>query len=409
MKKHVLYIALVASLLVGCREKGDIYLNPSDPINMHYTTYAEQFDLIWRGINTYYVFWSEDSTKWDDVYKNLMPKFKELDEAYKADGTIPDSLKVATLYEEATSTLIDHHMQIKLKDVHSGITYTCIPGMEEVRHREYAAGQDYSVGAMQNAINDFIAKGLLDAGQWAEVGDQKNFFGIRTLDDGRRIAYLWQNSYYMNEALNLSSPSDEQKVYINNIEAWLDMCLKETKLAGIILDNRCNTGGKVKDLEIVVAPFLKEPLHYADVRYKEGPGRYEYTEWIPAYVDTGLIKSHRDLEAENIPYVVLTNAHSISMAEISSQVIKKLPTGCMIGERTFGAHGQSLPYSTYFHDGAFGDPNGLHYVFTSNMQTRFVDDGVLEGKGITPDKPMLQIEDGYIGAMTKAIDYIKAY
>ena len=162
-------------------------------------------------------------------------------------------------------------------------------------------------------------------------------------------------------------------------------------------------------MRIVVGAFINEPLQYGNLRYKEGAGRYEYTDWIPAIADTLDIRNRRDLAAQNIPYVVLTNAYSISMAEASSAAIKLLPTGCMIGERTFGAHGQLTSLSTIFHDGTFGDKNGKHYVYTSSLQTQFLDGGILEGYGITPDKSILQMESGYAGAMEKAIDYIKAY
>ena len=173
---------------------------------------------------------------------------------------------------------------------------------------------------------------------------------------------------------------------------------------------RINEGANVNDLNIVVGSFISEPMHYADVRYKEGLGRYEYTEWIPAMVDTSAIPNRRDLAKANIPYVVLANAFSISMAELSAEAIKMLPTGRMIGERTFGAHGQSVSYSTIFHDGEFGNINGNHYVFTSSMQTRFVgEQRVLEGEGVSPTKTITQAEAGYEGAMEKAIDYIKAY
>ena len=184
------------------------------------------------------------------------------------------------------------------------------------------------------------------------------------------------------------------------LEYWLDDDL----------DNRCNKGGNVNDLNIVVGSFISEPMHYADVRYKEGLGRYEYTEWIPAMVDTSAIPNRRDLAKANIPYVVLANAFSISMAELSAEAIKMLPTGRMIGERTFGAHGQSVSYPTIFHDGEFGSINGNRYVFTSSMQTRFVgEQRVLEGEGVSPTKTITQAEAGYEGAMEKAIDYIKAY
>ncbi|MBQ7531753.1 MAG: hypothetical protein IJT12_08615 [Paludibacteraceae bacterium] len=409
MKHKLLYIAAIALLAVGCRQKGDVYFDPNDPQNMAYTTYSEQFDVLWRSMNMYYMFWSEDSTDWDQVYYTMKPKFEELDAAYKADESVADSLTFTTLYQEATHSLIDHHLAMIIRDPHTGKPYTFRPGLDEMRSREYTAGQEYTTDAMKAAIADYETQHLLDAGQWGEMNGEENYFGIRTLDDGRKIAYLWQSGFKMMTALEKKDPDDKERLYINNIEAWRDMCLTETQLAGIILDNRCNTGGEVRDLNIVVAPFINEPLYYADVRYKEGPGRYDYTDWIPAYVDTLPADKRRNIEAEGIPYIVLTNAYTISMGEMTAAVIKHLPTGRMIGERTFGAHGRLYSVNTLFYDGTFGDRNGKHYVYTSSMQTRFVQEGMLEGKGITPTRLVYQAEEGYLGAMNKAIDYIKAY
>lgn len=409
MKHKLLYILVLASALMGCRPKGDVYFDPNDPINLQYTTYASQFDAIWRSMNTHYVFWSEDKTDWDAVYKEMLPRFEALDKQYEADGSTPDSLTLVGLYAQVTSSLIDHHMKIYVTDVHTGTECIYRPGYEEVMQRDYVAGQDYSVNAMKEAINGFLANGTLDSGTWGKMGDSQNFFGTRAVED-KKIAYLWQSSYQMVEALRKEGETDEEKQYIQNIRSWLDMCLTDPNLLGIILDNRCNKGGNVEDLKIVIGSFISERIHYADLRYKEGPGRYEYTNWIPAYVELNQdVANRRDLAKENIPYVVLANAFSISMAETSSQIIKTLPTGCMIGERTYGAHGQSTSYSTLFYDGAFGDVNGMHFIYTSSLQTRFKGEGLLEGEGITPDKSILQLESGYLGAMEKAVNYIKAY
>ena len=409
MKKHLLYIAVLTALLAGCRQKGDIYLDPSDPINMSYTSYAGQFDVIWRGMNSYYVFWSEDSTDWNSTYTDMKPKFEALDEAYAADSIAPDSVTLMNLYAEVTSTLRDHHLGLQFRDVHTGQNFKYSPGAAEVKRRDYVIGQTYDEAAMTEAIGSFVSTGLLDGGRWGELNGNRNFFGTRILNDGRKVAYLWQNSFYMDESLRKEGTTDAEKNFISNIRDWLNMCLTEPKLAGIVLDNRCNSGGQVKDLDLVIGAFINEPLHYADLRYKEGPGRYDYTEWIPAFVDTLAVSNRRDLEADRIPYIVLTNAYSISMAETSAIIIKHLPTGRMIGERTFGAHGQLMNYSTIFHDGTFGTEGGKHYVYMSSMQTRFTSEGVLEGIGVTPTKTVLQAEDGYTGALIKAIDYINAY
>jgi len=411
MKKSLLYIAMIAVMLTGCRQKGDVYYNPNDPLNMSYTTYAGQFEAIWRGLNTHYVFWSEDSTDWDFVYKEMLPRFQELDTAYTNDGTIPDSLTFIGLYADVASTLIDHHLTMQIRDVHTNKPYVYNPGKEEVNQRDYVQGQSYGLAAMKEAIDGFVKNGLLSSGTWGKMDSKVNFFGIRNVDS-KKIAYYWQNNFYMTSTLDAGVPDTDDKLakqYTQNIESWLDVCLNDSNLLGIILDNRCNGGGQVADMSIVVGAFINEPMQYGNLRYKEGPNRYEYTNWIPAYADTMDIRNRRDLAEENIPYVVLANAYSVSMAEASSAAIKLMPTGCMIGERTFGAHGQLYSPSTIFHDGTFGDQNGLHYVYTSSLQTKFLEEGILEGQGITPDKSILQMESGYAGAMEKAIDYIKAY
>jgi hypothetical protein len=411
MKKGLLYIAMIAVMLAGCRQKGDVYYDPNDQLNMSYATYAGQFEAIWHGLNTHYVFWSEDSTEWDLVYKEMLPRFQELDSAYKNYGTIPDSLTFVGMYQDVTSTLIDHHLAMQIRDVHTNKPYIFKPGQDEVNQRDYVQGQTYSAAAMKEAIDGFVKDGLLTSGTWGKRGNYVNFFGIRKVDT-KKIAYYWQNNFFMTSTLQagiLDTDDELAQQYTKNIESWLDMCLNDEDLLGIILDNRCNGGGQVADLKIVIGPFISEPLQYGNIRYKEGPNRYEYTNWIPVYADTMDIRNRRDLEDQNIPYVVIANAYSISMAEMSSAAIKLLPTGCMIGERTFGAHGQLNSLSTIFHDGTFGDPNGKHYVYTSSMQTQFLEGGILEGQGVSPDKSILQMESGYAGAMEKAIDYIKAY
>lgn len=409
MKRRILYIALIMMAVTGCRERGDVYMDPNDPMNMSYTTYAEQFDIIWRGINTHYVFWSEDKTNWDDVYQTMMPKFRALDSIYVADTTVVDSVTYVKLYSEACSTLIDHHMAIMWRDVHTNKKYVFRPGENEVRKRDYTQGQVYTSDTIIGSIKECITKGLLDGGRWGKWNkENNNFFGTVTLENGKKIAYLWQDAFMMNQVINSQASNEEEAQYIKNIQNWMKMCLSEPNLAGVILDNRNNRGGAVKDLNLIVSPFITKPIHFADVRYKEGTGRYEYTAWEASIVDT-VAEAKRNLEAEHIPYVVLTNAYSISMGESSSMVIKLMPTGHMIGERTFGAHGMLINQHSIFYNGTFGNQNDKHYIYTANLQVNFTDGGILEGVGITPDEEALQADLGYDGVLQKALDYIKGY
>lgn len=67
------------------------------------------------------------------------------------------------------------------------------------------------------------------------------------------------------------------------IDHWLT-AIKETpreQLAGIILDNRNNTGGYQDDLDYLVGSYINEKTEFCQSRYKEGPSRYEYSAWNP--------------------------------------------------------------------------------------------------------------------------------
>ena len=80
-----------------------------------------------------------------------------------------------------------------------------------------------------------------------------------------------------------------------------------------------------------------------ETRYKEGPGRLEYSVWTPYYIFPNT-RYHRDITAERIPYVILCDINSVSMGEIEPMTIKAvLPTAHTIGERTHGGTGPLQP------------------------------------------------------------------
>ena len=108
--KHTSIIALPAILLMAmattaCRDDEPELLRADEM--MIYSTPSEQFDAVWRGINQNYVFWDVDSTDWDAVYAEYMPRFRALDERESV-----SSEELKELYKGATATLLDHHMSI---------------------------------------------------------------------------------------------------------------------------------------------------------------------------------------------------------------------------------------------------------------------------------------------------------
>jgi C-terminal processing protease CtpA/Prc len=138
----------------------------------------------------------------------------------------------------------------------------------------------------------------------------------------------------------------------------------------------------------------------------------EYSAWTPNYLEPQS-RYHRDLTAENIPYVVICDLYSISMGEAEAEVIKALlPTSYIVGERTFGATGalQSESYIDLSYGGPFGDyDNGPHYIYTATFECA-TNGKVLEGIGITPDLEVLRknYNGDFKPQLDAAINYIQS-
>ena len=199
----------------------------------------------------------------------------------------------------------------------------------------------------------------------------------------------------------------------NLIDHWLT-AIAETpreQLAGILLDNRANSGGSQDDLDYLVGSYIDEKTEIFKTRYKEGPGRLEYSVWIPYYLFPQS-QYHRDITAENIPYVILCDINSVSMGETEPMFMKAvLPTSYIIGERTFGATGplQPVAYINLTYGGPFGNINTMHHdVYTSTFEA-LIGGQVPEGIGCLPDQEVLRknYNGDFKPQLDAAIEYIR--
>lgn len=424
MKRNIIILAIIALVFSGCRKEADYhpYIGESD--HLAYDNYSSQFEYLWKCLSTGYVFWDVDDTDWDAVYDEYMPKFNALDAQHEAGQDVTlDELK--ELYTGAMGGLKDHHMVIEIKNLFPAATDTVEsffvdPGEIETAKRDYFIEVP---SFARRSLHGFV----LGLGTHYELEANEDFMGTieeigRTamyhyclfkLPDGRKIPYLWQSCAALTPILKSSNPTTQQAAAV--INHWLT-AVKETpreELAGIILDNRANTGGFQDDLDYLVGSFINERTEVMQTRYKEGPGRYEHSAWTPYYIDPQ-IQYHRDLTAENIPFVVLCDLNSVSMGEIETIIIKNvLPTSHTIGERTFGATGplQSVNSIDLNYGGPFGSTETMHhYVNTSTFEAS-VDGKVLEGIGYTPDQIVLRKDhnDSFKPQLDAAIEYIKNY
>lgn len=424
MKKNVIILAIIALVFSGCRKEADYhpYIGESD--KLAYDSYSSQFEYLWKCLSTGYVFWDVDETDWDAVYNTYMPKFKALDAKHEAgqDVTLGE---LKELYTGAMGGLRDHHMLIEIKNLFPTpadtiASFSVTPGQYEVEQRDYYIEMSFIeqarfYGFFQEVGTHYeLEANELFMGIIPEI-NHLGIFGycLFKLPDGRKIPYLWQSCAAITPILKSSDPTTQQAATV--IEHWLT-AIKETpreQLAGIILDNRANSGGYQDDLDYLVGSFINERTEVMQTRYKEGPGRCEHSVWTPYYIDPQS-QYRRDLTAENIPYVVLCDLNSVSMGEIETSIIKKvLPTSHTIGERTFGATGPLQPTSSINlnYGGPFGNIETMHhYIYTSTFEAR-IDGKVLEGTGYTPDQIILRKDhNDDLGAhLDAAIEYIKNY
>src|SRR5689334_16108768 len=50
-------------------------------------TYSDAFEVFWKGINSHYLFWDQETLNWDSVYHAYKPKFDSLDKRKYSDTT----------------------------------------------------------------------------------------------------------------------------------------------------------------------------------------------------------------------------------------------------------------------------------------------------------------------------------
>ena len=421
MKRNIIVLAILALMTCGCRKAADYHPYIGEYGSLAYNSYSTQFDYLWKCLSTGYVFWDVDETDWDAVYKEYMPRFQELDTRHEAgqDVTLVD---LETLYKGILVGMKDHHMYFMIKNLFPSPNdeeseLAIESGLLEVESRDYyIESRDDEKAKLESFLGGIEAHYDVSSHESAAVempeleGTVTYHYFLINLPDGRVIPYLWQSMAALTPILR--APGSDAAALLDH---WLTAIARTPRgqLAGIILDNRCNTGGYQDDLDYLIGPYINGRMEVFKTRYKEGPGRLEHSAWSPYYLDPQA-DYHRDIAAENIPYVILCDIHSVSMGEVEPMIMKAaLPTSYTIGERTFGAFGplQSVACINLTYGGPFGNIATMyHDVYTSTFEAMF-DGRIWEGIGFTPDREVLRKDyDGdFKPQLDAAIDYIRNY
>lgn len=198
-------------------------------------------------------------------------------------------------------------------------------------------------------------------------------------------------------------------------EAWFNTIQdlhKSGKLGGVIIDVRCNSGGSTADYQYVLGALVPSGgLQIMNSRCKRGTGRYDYSPVTPSIMPTYQTEHVTVTE----PIVVLANAKSVSMAELTSIGTKVLDNARLVGTRTWG--GLCGLVDNQYYDLTYAGHIGVSgktpvYVYCPITAMFDMDGHILEGYGVTPDIEVpLDLKAWNMGAgpdsqLDRAIEYI---
>jgi C-terminal processing protease CtpA/Prc len=164
-----------------------------------------------------------------------------------------------------------------------------------------------------------------------------------------------------------------------------------TQIKGVIVDVRGNGGGDTNDLNNIWGHFIDKPLTVGYARYKSGEGRLDYTPPV----------AHRIINYPNgkldVPIVLLADKFSVSCAEISTMIVKLLPQGRVIGERTWGGV-SALTDNRIFNGGQFAGDALWTLSYTPSGMFTCANGVDYEGVGVPPDQEVAQDWEMFLGS-----------
>ena len=257
----------------------------------------------------------------------------------------------------------------------------------------------------------------------------------RLFDNGMRlefaltkdnIAYLQLSQFSLTVFLsdedfqeNLGGFARNNEIRQNVIQVWqawfdtIQNLHKSGQLNGVIIDLRGNPGGFMNDANYVLGALLPSGgLQYGWSRFKRGVGRYDFSPLMPKIMST--MKEQHEV-VDDKPIVVLVNARSVSMSEMTSLSAQQLKNGTVMGRRTYGGL-CGLTSNTYNSDNYSGHI-GVRgttpvYVYMPTECILNMDKKPLDGIGVTPDieAPLdvdLYEESGKDTQIERALQYIR--
>lgn len=440
LKFYCIVLASVALSLTSCRKEP--LENNGNPNHILCRTYTQQFETIWAGMDQGYVFWDRDTVDWDKRYEQFKPIFAAFD-SRPANNPVTYR-EFAEAYYGLFQGLLDHHLTARIytpKGTPRGACEVIIqPGENDYVHPTYP---DQERNLQLKALRKKAIPGTMkEYNPNTTYGIPGSYFClIKGANEGELIAYFRFTGFSMvqmhqmyeygssafPDAVKAQAPA--KAFYGPRYHEGINMegagYANNDSVVGIIFDVRGNGGGSVADLSPIVGSLGQSPTLVGYTRVKEGYGRLDYSAWSESWVAS---PANAHLKKAK-PIVVLADINSVSCAELATMLIKALPNGTFIGERTYGAIGGLYSgnatniYHDLFYDGCFGDydyfENGpdpykdifSFYIYTSTFHMVDNNYGDVEGVGVQPDIEIKYnyklLEQGTDNQLDRAIRFLR--
>lgn len=355
---RVLYLLTGIIIMASCKKE---WKGVNEPERYVSGNFAIEFEAFWNGMNNNYAFWDIDKTNWDEMYRKYKPLFAQLN-INKED----DQRKSVAYFKEMLANISDGHFGLgfyasALED--SSFSPADLRKMKEPDHHAPLPLQHFMT---------IIPDRYLDAGYMKSADDELPMvYGtIRN-----KILYFRFSEFFI--SFYFFEPILPSKVYDIATKFFEDLKNLPPGIKGIVIDVRNNGGGALVDKNTLLSRLTDKPVKLGSIRYKSGNGRLDYTPWMDA-----VINPHKDSRPIPVPIIVLGDAYSVSMAELTVMMIKSMPNGKFVGERTWGGHGVITDQDN-FNAGGFN--TAFLNVYMGSSMLRYKDGNIYEGVGVPPD------------------------
>ncbi|MEQ9101704.1 MAG: S41 family peptidase [Imperialibacter sp.] len=311
MRKTILLL-LVGLFIFGC-ERAFFEDEPTD-------TYVSNFEVFWSEFDRNYSFFELKNIDWDSLYDVYRPL---------AELAVNDDQFFQVLAR----------LSLELKDGHVNVVSPYGVSTYDFANGEKPAGAENVKSHLYNVKQ---AGGSIE---YAEL--------------------IRQNVGYIHIKTFGGDIGDYEK-----IDDILEALKKED---GIIIDVRSNGGGSTTKSQTVASRFADKERLYLKVKYKNGPGHSDFTDW-----DERTVSPEGSFQYKK-PVVVLTDRKTYSASEEFVLAMRLFPQVTIVGDTTGGGSGNPILREL---------PNGWTFRLSSWIAAD-PDNNTYEGIGLFPDVVVL--------------------